>query len=186
VRRRPWGCCTRWSRCLSRIGCGRPRSPSASSGRSWPATTSGVRRVLDVACGPGTNARHSRDVEYLGVDWNEAYVRYAARRYGERLPCVDVISPGFAFDQTFDFILVNSVLPHSPDTEVESLLDKLARLDRGEYARRLAARQRLLSKPFAPDVFEPYTLTGLGVPLWHQAALTAARDHATGDAVPSS
>ena len=153
-----------------------------------------VRRVLDVACGPGTNAKYFRDVEYLGVDWNETYVRHATRRYGARFVCADVTDPHFAVAGTFDFILVNSVLHHLSDAEIELLLERLAlllspegsihllelvlpptsgvagllaRLDRGRYARPLAEWHGLLAKVFVPERFEPYVLTGLGVPLWH-------------------
>jgi SAM-dependent methyltransferase len=153
-----------------------------------------VRRVLDVACGPGTNTKYFRGVDYLGVDWNEDYIRHATRRHGPHFVCADVTDPRFAVAGTFDFILVNSVLHHLSDAEVGILLEKLvpllsregsvhvlelvlppapgvagllARLDRGKYARPLAEWHRLLAKVFVPELFEPYTLTGLGVPLWH-------------------
>jgi SAM-dependent methyltransferase len=153
-----------------------------------------VRRVLDVACGPGTNTKHFRGVEYLGVDWNEDYIRHAIRRYGRQFVCADVTDPHFAVAGTFDFILVNSVLHHLADGEIEILLGRLARLlspggsihllelvlpptsgvasaltrlDRGRYARPLAEWRRLLTAVFVPELFEPYVLTGFGVPLWH-------------------
>jgi len=152
-----------------------------------------VRRVLDVACGPGTNTKYFRGVEYLGVDWNEDYIRYATRQYGRDFVCADVTDPDFAVAGTFDFILVNSVLHHLSDVEIEALLEKLApllspdgsihllelvlpatrgvaglltRLDRGKYARPLAEWHRLLTRVLVPELFEPYVLTGLGVPLW--------------------
>jgi SAM-dependent methyltransferase len=153
-----------------------------------------VRRVLDVACGPGTNTQYFRGVEYLGVDWNEDYIRHATRRYGRHFICADVTDPDFAVAGTFDFILVNSVLHHLSDAEIGVLLGKLVpllapegsihllelvlpptlgvasllvRLDRGKYARPLAEWHRLLTAAFVPELFEPYVLTGLGVPLWH-------------------
>ena len=153
-----------------------------------------VRRVLDVACGPGTNTKYFRGVEYLGVDWNEDYIRYATRRYGRHFICADVADPDFAVVGTFDFILVNSVLHHLPDAEIGTLLERLAqllspdgsihllelvrpptlgvagllaRLDRVRYARPLGEWNRLLTMVFVPEFFEPYVLTELGVPLWH-------------------
>jgi len=153
-----------------------------------------VGRVLDVACGPGTNTKYFRGVDYLGVDWNEDYIRHATRRYGRAFICADVTAPDFAVRGTFDFILVNSVLHHLSDAEMGILLEKLApllspdgsihilelvlpsapgvagllaRLDRGRYARPLAEWYRLLARVFVPELFEPYVLAGLGVPLWH-------------------
>ena len=153
-----------------------------------------VRRVLDVACGPGTNTKYFRGVEYLGVDWNEDYIHYASRRYGRDFVCADVTDPDFAVVGAFDFILVNSVLHHLSDAEIGTLLERLAqllspdgsihllelvrpptpgvagllaRLDRGRYARPLAEWHRLLTAAFVPERFEPYVLTGLGVPFWH-------------------
>ncbi len=152
-----------------------------------------VRRVLDVACGPGTNTKYFRGVEYLGADWNEDCIRYATRQYGRDFVCADVTDPDFAVAGTFDFILLNSVLHHLSDAEIEVLLEKLARLlspdgsihllelvlpethgvagllarlDRGKYARPLAEWHHLLTKVFVSELFEPYVLTGLGVPLW--------------------
>lgn len=153
-----------------------------------------VRRVLDVACGPGTNTKHFQGAEYLGVDWNEDYIRHATRRYGRQFVCADVTNPHFTVAGTFDFILVNSVLHHLADSEIEVLLGKLApllssdgrihllelvmpptpgiarllaRLDRGSYARPLTDWQRLLTATFVAELFEPYVVTGLRVPLWH-------------------
>jgi SAM-dependent methyltransferase len=153
-----------------------------------------LRRVLDVACGPGTNTKHFSGAEYLGVDWNADYIRHATRRYRRQFVCADVTDPHFAVAGTFDFILVNSVLHHLADGEIEILLGRLApllspegsihllelvqpptpgvasllaRLDRGKYARPLAEWHRLLTAVFVPEVFEPYVLTGLGLPLWH-------------------
>ena len=40
---------------------------------------SGVHRVLDVACGPGTNAHHFASASYVGMDLNRRYVLEAGR-----------------------------------------------------------------------------------------------------------
>ncbi len=34
-----------------------------------------IRRVLDVGCGPGTNAAHFAAADYLGIDLNQQYIR---------------------------------------------------------------------------------------------------------------
>jgi SAM-dependent methyltransferase len=40
--------------------------------------------VLEVGCGPGTNARLFAPAQYLGLDWNDAYIQYAKRRHRGR------------------------------------------------------------------------------------------------------
>src|SRR5512141_493278 len=71
-----------------------------------------VRRVIDVGCGPGTNARHFASMDYTGLDINEGYIADARRRYGRDFRVADVtrfvpgtIEPG-------DMILLNSLLHH--------------------------------------------------------------------------
>jgi SAM-dependent methyltransferase len=92
-----------------------------------------VRRVLDVGCGPGTNAPHFSTSDYLGIDLNSEYIRDAERRYGASNPrlrfeahdaSVYVAPPG----QHFDFVLVNSFLHHVDDATAHSILANLARL----------------------------------------------------------
>ena len=36
-----------------------------------------VHRVLDVACGPGTNTRDFAGAKYLGIDFNKHYIQDA-------------------------------------------------------------------------------------------------------------
>jgi SAM-dependent methyltransferase len=150
-------------------------------------------RVLDVGCGPGTNARHFAAMDYLGVDLNEAYVAHARRRYGDRFAVADVTReeiPG----GPFDCILVNSLLHHLATADVRALLARLASLltpagsvhildlvmpersslarllarwDRGDYPRPLAQWRALFAEAFAPEIFEPYPLGLFGMTLWH-------------------
>jgi SAM-dependent methyltransferase len=86
----------------------------------------GIRRVLDVGCGPGTSTKYFRhSAYYLGIDNNPEYVRYARRKHQRdflvadvtRLPARSVDSTG-----TFDFILVNSMLHHLNDEDCRQLL----------------------------------------------------------------
>src|SRR5215204_879708 len=69
-----------------------------------------VRRVLDVGCGPGTNARHFAHADYLGIDINPAYVESARRRYGRAFEVHDVCRYEVADESRYDFVLVNSFL----------------------------------------------------------------------------
>ena len=156
-------------------------------------TATGPRRVLDVGCGPGTNAKYFMGADYVGVDINDEYVRFARRRYGRTFVTADVVAsplPGLA---TFDCILVNSVLHHLDDAAVRTVLLKLrellardgaihmlelvlpdrggparwlARWDRGRHARSLGAWRELYAGAFTLDAFEPYPLGAFGIPLW--------------------
>ena len=44
-----------------------------------------IRRVLDVGCGPGTNARWFNHTDYLGIDINRNYVEWARGSIDGRL-----------------------------------------------------------------------------------------------------
>ena len=43
-----------------------------------------IERVLDVGCGPGTNAPFFLKNRYLGLDINPRYIRNATNRYGSQ------------------------------------------------------------------------------------------------------
>ncbi|HEY2121474.1 MAG TPA: class I SAM-dependent methyltransferase [Candidatus Acidoferrum sp.] len=92
-----------------------------------------VRRVLDVGCGPGTNANYFSDVDYLGIDLNPQYVRDAERRYGDsngrrRFLAVDAAKFVAPPRERFDFVLVNSFLHHVDDGVVKGILANLRNL----------------------------------------------------------
>ena len=153
----------------------------------------GVRRVLDVGCGPGTNTHHFARGHYLGVDHNPAYIEHARRKHQRDFLVADITRYEVAPGERFDFILVNSFLHHVDDASVRRILAhlatlltddghlhalelvlperpsvsrQLARYDRGEYPRPLAEWRALFGESLEPVVFEPYPLVGLGVKLW--------------------
>jgi SAM-dependent methyltransferase len=156
----------------------------------------GVRRVLDVGCGPGTNTQHFAGVDYLGIDVNERYVEYARRLHSRDFMVADATEFTVPEGERFDFVLVNSFLHHIPDVAVRRLLAHLstvltneghihvmelelpehpsvarllARMDRGDHPRPLKTWRELLSESFDPVVFEPYPLGGpgwAGLTLW--------------------
>ena len=153
-----------------------------------------VRRVLDVGCGPGTNAGLFVSADYLGVDINPRYVAWARRHYQREFIVADIRHHDFSAGQSFDFVLVNSFLHHLSDEEARRVLAAvaavvspegfvhvldlvlperpsvarwLARHDRGHHARPLAAWRALFDSSFDVAVFEPYAVPSLGVPLWH-------------------
>ena len=147
-----------------------------------------VRRVLDVGCGPGTNARHFQNVDYTGLDVNEGYIADARRRHGRDFRVADVtrLVPGTI--QPADFVLVNSLLHHLDDDGTHRLLASLAplvtrdgvvhvldlvlpkgfsipramaKLDRGRFARPADEWRRIFRLHFVEELFEPYSLAGL-------------------------
>jgi SAM-dependent methyltransferase len=153
-----------------------------------------VRRVLDVACGPGTNTKHFVHSDYVGIDINERYVQDGRRRHGRTFIAADALNYTAAPADRFDFILVNSFLHHLSSEDVfkillhlRSLLTEdghihilelalpqhrsvarlLARWDRGKFARPLAEWKGIFGRLFEPVVFEPYVLTGGGATLWN-------------------
>lgn len=154
----------------------------------------GVTRVLDVGCGPGTNTRHFADAVYLGLDINARYVEDAHRRYGRDFRAVDVTRYEVTAAERYDFILMNSFLHHISTTDVRRILShlttlltdgghvhildlvmperrsiarRLARWDRGDYARSLTEWRGLFQESFEPVCFEPYPVAALGVTLWN-------------------
>jgi SAM-dependent methyltransferase len=144
-------------------------------------------RVLDVGCGPGTNAARFKDFDYVGVDINEQYLAIARSKHPGRFIQADLGSADLSALGRFDTILVNSFLHHLSDPAVErtlaqlqtlldpagkvhilelvlpqrrSLARMMARLDRGKYARPLSAWHALFCAYFEPLVEEPYDFGG--------------------------
>jgi SAM-dependent methyltransferase len=153
----------------------------------------GIRRVLDVGCGPGTNTHHFAGADYLGMDINPGYIADARRRHRREFIVADVTTYTVDPRERFDFILVNSLLHHLSTPDVTRLLRhlstllsddghvhildlvlptersisrRLARWDRGDYPRPLEEWRRLFGEAFEPVRFEPYALSALGTPLW--------------------
>ncbi len=162
----------------------------------------GIRRVLDVGCGPGTNARHFTHVNYVGIDNNPEYVAWARRRYGDRFLVADVCSDTSLSGFRFDFVLVNSFLHHVSTPDVRAILIRLARqltddghvhildlvmperpclprllarFDRGDYPRPLAEWHALFTEAFEPVLFEPYPLGIFGFTLWNMVYFKGRR-----------
>jgi SAM-dependent methyltransferase len=155
---------------------------------------SGVRRVLDVGCGPGTNTAHFVSADYLGIDINPAYIQSARRRYGREFLVADVTKYDVVPEQRFDLILANSLFHHIDTPSARRILAHLAtllsdhghlhvfdlilperasisrflaRADRGEYPRPIDAWRELFTSVFEPVVFEPYPLAAAGMTLWN-------------------
>lgn len=152
-----------------------------------------VRRVLDVGCGPGTNAPYFAAADYVGLDINDRYVRTARRRHGRCFVTADACTYQPDDGERFDFILLNSLLHHIDTPGVERILRQLAgqltgdghvhvlelvlperrglprllaRSDRGDFPRSLDEWRRLLTADYEEVVFEPFTVGRLGVALF--------------------
>jgi SAM-dependent methyltransferase len=146
-----------------------------------------VRRILDVGCGPGTNARRFAGAEYVGVDINEHYLVIARAKYHGTFVQADLETADLSALGTFDTILVNSFLHHLPDDAVGRILRQLhhrlapagtvhflelvmpekrslatvmAKLDRGRYARLLGSWCALFEAHFDAVAIEPYEYGG--------------------------
>jgi SAM-dependent methyltransferase len=153
-----------------------------------------ARRVLDVGCGPGTNTHHFAGADYLGIDFNPAYIESARRRHGRKFVVADVTSYQVPNDERFDLILANSLFHHIDSASTRRILSHLAtllsddghihvfdlvlpsrpsvsrflaRADRGEHPRPLEEWRELFTAAFEPVVFEPYRLGTAGVTLWN-------------------
>jgi ubiquinone/menaquinone biosynthesis C-methylase UbiE len=160
-----------------------------------------VRRVLDVACGPGTNAHYFASASYVGMDVNRRYMVEAGRRNQRRFVVADAgrLPIGRA---RFDCVLVNSFLHHVDTPGVRAILHDLdrilsddghvhllelvlpaaagparllARLDRGKHPRPLETWRELFAAQFETEVFEAYALTFAGTPLWHMVYFKGRR-----------
>lgn len=153
----------------------------------------GARRVLDVGCGPGTNADEFTHAEYVGMDLSESYIEAARRQHHGTFLVADVRTYKGSPEDRFDFVLINSLLHHLDSSSVthilqavhdqltddghvhilelvlperKSLAHLLARLDRGDYPRPLAQWRQLFGNVFEEQVFEPYVVGRLGIALW--------------------
>lgn len=152
-----------------------------------------VRRVLDVACGPGTNTGHFAHSDYLGIDLNPEYVAAARRRHGRAFQVADLTTYQASTEARFDCVFVNSFFHHVADVKARRILAHLAelvadqgfvhildlvlperwgvprllvKLDRGEHARPLDAWRELFCSVFDEIVFEPYEVGAFGATLW--------------------
>ena len=152
-----------------------------------------LRRVLDIGCGPGTNARMFTGCDYVGIDINPEYIRTAASRFPGRWVVGDVTDEAIFPDERFDCVFANSLMHHLDDQSVRGLLRRMARLttdqgkvhvldlvrpahvsagrllaqlDRGRFARPLVQWRTLFTEHFREEHFEPYAFGVPLLPLW--------------------
>jgi SAM-dependent methyltransferase len=160
-----------------------------------------TRRVLDVGCGPGTNARVFAGRDYVGIDINPEYIRTASREYPGRWVVGDVTDETIFPNEQFDCVFANSLMHHLDDRAVRNLLRRmarlttpggnvhvldlvlpphasagrvLARLDRGRFARPIESWRALFSTHLREHHFEPYAFGLPGLPLWQMVYFVGA------------
>lgn len=150
-------------------------------------------RVIDVGCGPGTNAGIFQARGYVGADLSPEYVASARERYPDhQFEVWDITKPGPDLG-TFDIALINSVFHHLSDAETETVLKSLpeflhpgspihimdlvlppdrslaralAKLDRGEYPRPLEHWRSLMGGLLDVKIFEPFQIGLFGRRMW--------------------
>lgn len=152
-----------------------------------------TRRVLDIGCGPGTNAPVFAGCDYVGIDINPDYIRTASSRYPGRWVVGDVTDETIFPDDQFDCVFANSLMHHLDDGAVRNLLRRmarltaaggkvhvldlvlppqasagrlLARLDRGRFARPVEQWRTLFTEFLREEHFQPYAFGLPFVPLW--------------------
>ena len=85
-------------------------------------------RVIELGCGPGTNAHLFAGCAYTGIDINPQYIASAERRFPQHtFVCADLLAYDFG-TATYDWVLVNSFLHHLDDAGVRATLASAARI----------------------------------------------------------
>jgi SAM-dependent methyltransferase len=148
-----------------------------------------VRAVLDIGCGPGTNAQRFANAKYLGIDINHRYIELARTRHHRDFLVADVTTSEAIPAGTYDFILVNSFLHHIQTDDARRVLARaagflaadghlhsielvlpqkagvsrwLALHDRGEFPRSLQAWREIFEDKLYTVIFEPFPVRHLG------------------------
>ncbi len=151
--------------------------------------------VVELGCGPGTNASALGTHSYEGWDLSPAYILAAQVRHPHlKFGVADVTTDAWVVgDGPRSAVFMNSLLHHLDDSQVDQVMDRAERVlisggeihvmdlvlpesaglsrllalsDRGQYPRSLSHWSRLLSRRFETLDFEPYFLGGFGLRLW--------------------
>lgn len=132
--------------------------------------------VLDLACGTGNIADSFDSVNYIGVDINDDYIRFAKERYKKEFLVSDVRQLCFT-SESFDWVVAVGLFHHLSDADTLSTIrgvsrilrrdgqmviidavfpvsrfnipaEILRRLDRGEYIRSIDQYRALFNQHF--------------------------------------
>jgi SAM-dependent methyltransferase len=82
-------------------------------------------RILDIGCGPGDIIECFGDVDYVGFDSNESYIKFAKKRFGHKgkFFCAPVEKDTVREHEAFDVVLASQVIHHLSDKEARDLLE---------------------------------------------------------------
>jgi len=80
-------------------------------------------RILDIGCGPGDIMQYMPDVEYVGFDASQEYIKAAQKRYAARATfiCEQVSTKTLEEHSSFDIVLAMGILHHLDDAEALQL-----------------------------------------------------------------
>jgi len=156
--------------------------------------------VLDIGCGPGTNARLFYGCKYTGVDINERYIEHARITYPQFDFFVLDITKFDLPPNSFNLVLINSLLHHMQDKDIGQMFRKLSshymktggrivisepltaprskilqkmleRLDRGDYFRKYEEYLALLQPFFVLEREYIYPLRISGIIGWQMLTM---------------
>lgn len=164
--------------------------------------------VLDIGCGPGSNTRLFKDCTYTGVDINERYIAHARMTYPQLDFLVQDITKSDLPPNSFNLVLINSLLHHMQDKDIGPLFAKLSshnmksegriiisepltaprskiiqymleRLDRGNYFRTYKKYSELLEPYFLLEKEYIYPLRISGIVGWQMLAMCLIKKNAS-------
>jgi trans-aconitate methyltransferase len=84
-------------------------------------------KIMDIGCGPGTVVDYltevTPEVDYIGYDFNEQYIREAQQKYGDKgtFVCKRVSHVDADEADKYDIVMANAILHHLNDEEAEHL-----------------------------------------------------------------
>ena len=160
--------------------------------------------VLDIGCGPGVSRSFFPNKEYVGVDINPKYIKSARKRFEDRFICASCLDLTMLDSESFDFILINSLLHHLSDDDCSETIKQAKRLlkkngemyilellipphschlatfickkDRGDYPRAASAWESLVAQQIEVVVSHTFWLTLYRMQLWQMISIKARNE----------
>ena len=88
------------------------------------------QRILDVGCGPGYVVEYFPKSDYIGLDTDQNYIKYANHKYKHKgsFFCQELDDAAAKDLKPFDLIIMNGLLHHLNDTQVIELFQRAKRI----------------------------------------------------------